>query len=114
MYLGDTLPDTVSPGETIDVRLIGLPTLSVPQEGREIHSPVQVEVRGPGVLEEEVYKAEETNPIQVSTELPMAVQIRADAEEGFHPIWVKVRHNHCGFGNCGFFEQEIPIPVWVE
>ncbi len=114
MYLADTIPDTLSPGDTIDVRLIGLPTISVAQEGREIHSPIQVEVKGPGLLVEEVYKAEEDQPIQVSTEMPMEVHIRADAEEGFHPIWVKVRHNHCGFGNCGFFEQEIPIPVWVE
>ncbi|MCA9413033.1 MAG: hypothetical protein KC944_17590 [Candidatus Omnitrophica bacterium] len=114
MYLADTIPDTVTPGETIDLRLIALPTFSVAQPGREIHSPIQVEVRGPGVLVQEVYKAEEEKPIQVSTEMPMEVQIRSDAEEGFHPIWVKVRHNHCGFGDCGFFEQEIPIPVWVE
>ena len=114
MYIGDTLPDTVSPGDTLDVRLIALPTLSVEQEGREIHSPIQVEVRGPGLLVEEVYKAEENQPIRVSTEMPMEVQVRPDAEEGFHPIWVKVRHNHCGFGDCGFFNQEIPIPVWVE
>lgn len=114
MYLGDTLPDTVSPGDTLDVRLIALPTISVSQEGREIHSPIQIEVRGPGLLVQEVYKAEENQPIQVSTEMPMEVQVLPDVEEGFYPIWVKVRHNHCGFGNCGFFEQEIPIPVWVE
>lgn len=114
LYIADTLPDTVSPGEVFDVRLIALPTFSVAQPGREIHSPVQIEVRGPGLLVEEVYRSELNEPITVSTEMPMAVEVRSDAEQGFHPIWVKVRHNHCGFGNCGFFEQEIPIPVWVE
>lgn len=113
-YLADTMPDTVKPGEAFDVRLIALPTYSVPRKGAEIHKPVQVEVKTDGSFEQPVYKAELNEPIQVSTEMLLQVTARQDIEPGLHVLWVHVRHQHCGFGNCGEYEQTIPVPVWVE
>ncbi len=113
-YLADTLPDTIKPGEAFDVRLIALPTYSVPRPGAEIHKPVQVEVKTDGSFEQPVYKAELNEPIQVSTEMLLQVKPRADIEPGLHVLWVNVRHQHCGFGNCGGYEQTIPVPIWVE
>ncbi len=114
LYLADTLPDTIQPGEAFDVRLIALPAYSVPRPGAEIHKPVQVEVKTDGSFEQLVYKAELNEPIQVSTEMLLQLKTRPDIEPGLHVLWVNVRHQHCGFGNCGGYEQTIPIPVWVE
>ncbi|MCC6733545.1 MAG: hypothetical protein IT394_09975, partial [Candidatus Omnitrophica bacterium] len=113
-YLADTLPETVSPGESFDVRLIALPTYSVPRPGAEIHKPVQVEVRTDGAFEQPVYKAELNEPIQVSTEMLLQVVPKKDIEPGLHVLWVHVKHEHCGFGNCGGYDQTIPLPVWVQ
>ncbi len=113
-YLADTQPDTIKPGEAFDVRLVALPTYSVPRPGAEIHKPVQVEVKTDGSFDQPVYKAELNEPIQVSTEMLLQVTARADIEPGLHVLWVKVKHEHCGFGNCGGYEQTIPVPVWVE
>lgn len=96
------------------MRLIALPTYSVPRPGAEIHKPVRVEVKTDGSFEQPVYKAELNEPIQVSTEMLLQVTPRADIEPGLHVLWVSVRHEHCGFGNCGDYEQTIPVPVWVE
>jgi hypothetical protein len=113
-YLADTLPDIIKAGEAFDVRLIALPTYSVPRPGAEIHKPVRVEVKTDGSFEQPVYKAELNEPIQVSTEMLLQVTPRPDIEPGLHVLWVSVRHAHCGFGNCGDYEQTIPVPVWVE
>jgi hypothetical protein len=113
-YLADTMPDSVRPGDAFDVRLIALPTYSLPRPGAEIHSPVQVEVKADRGFSQEVYRAELNEPIQVSTEMPLQVTTNKDIEHGMHILWVTVRHQHCGFGNCGGYEQTIPVPVWVE
>lgn len=113
-YLADTQPDSVGPGESFDLRLIALPTFSVPRPGSQIHSPVRIDVRTEGGFEQETYTSELEEPIQVSTELLLGVKTRADIEPGFHVLWVHVNHQHCGFGNCAGYEQTIPVPVWVE
>jgi hypothetical protein len=113
-YLADTLPDAVTPGEAFDVRLIALPTYSVARPGAEIHSPIQVEVRADSGFEQDVYKAELREAIQVSTEMLLQVKARKDIEPGLHILWVNTRHQHCGFGRCGGYEQTIPVPIWVE
>jgi hypothetical protein len=113
-YLADTLPEKIKPGEAFDVRLIALPTYSVPKPGAEIHKPVLVEVRTDGSFQQETYKAELNEPIQVSTEMLLQVVPKNEIEPGQHVLWVHVRHEHCGFANCGGYEQTIPLPVWVE
>jgi hypothetical protein len=113
MYLADTVPDVVAPGETLDLRVIALPTFSEQRRGSKIESPVQVEVQADGGFDKSVYKAELNEEVTVSTEMLLQVAIRPDAEAGLHRMQVTVKHRHCGFGNCGAFKQTIPIPVWV-
>ncbi|MCG3199464.1 MAG: hypothetical protein GHCLOJNM_03980 [bacterium] len=113
-YLADSVPDTIRPGESFDVRLVALPTFSTARPGARFHSPIQLEVKTEGGFEESVYRAELNEEVSVSTEMLLAVQARSDIEPGLHVLWVKVRHRHCGFGNCAGYQQSIPVPIWVE
>lgn len=113
MYLADTIPDVVRPGETFDLRLVALPTFANPLQESAIDAPVQIEVRTDRGFGQEVYRAESNEDIAVSTELLLAVDLAPDAEPGLHVMYVNVRHHHCGFGNCGGFHQTVPVPVWV-
>jgi len=114
LYLADTIPETVKPGEKVDIRLVALPTFTEPRRGSVINSPVQVEVTSDGDFNDSIYRGELNEDITVSTELLQEVVVRADAEPGVHVLWVRVAHSHCGLGNCGNFEQKIPIPIWVD
>jgi hypothetical protein len=114
LYLADTLPDTAIPGDPVDFRLIALPTFSEPVPGTQIHNPIQVEVQADEGFEQNIYRFELPEDVQISTELLGQVKVRPDAEPGLHVLRAKVRHRHCGFGNCGSYEATVPIPIWVE
>lgn len=113
-YIADTVPDTVSPGGQVELRIIALPNFSEPRQGSKIFKPIQIEVHADEGFERNNYKAELDEEVEISTELLVQIRVRSDAAPGFHVLGVNIRHRHCGLGDCGGFNQTIPIPVWVE